>query len=461
MQLIFVQFMTGLASAASLFLVASGLSIIFGVTRIVNFAHGAFYMLGAYFAYTLTTHLEGSIGFWFAIVAAALITAAVGALLEMLLLRRIYGAPELFQLLATFGVTLAIEDLVILIWGSEDLVGPRAPGLRGAILMFGKRIPSYDLLLIALGPIVLIALWLLFHRTRWGVLVRAATQDRDMVAALGVNQKWLFTSVFALGTFLAALGGALQIPRDAVNHAMDLPVIVEIFVVVVIGGLGSTTGAFLAAIIVSELNAFGILVLPKISLVLVFVVMAVVLVAKPYGLLGKAEAATRVALGAIVRPWRPLQTPERIGMAACARDRCRYATVSRRLWAERRRRNTDLRAVRGEPASSHDGRRPRLVRPRRLFRSWCLWRGAGGEIAASADAAGDPGRADPRDCRRRDHRLVRGLIDGRLFRDADAGVCADRLVDRLPMGRGHRRRQWHPQRLAGCFCRNAVGLLFG
>jgi branched-chain amino acid transport system permease protein len=313
MQLIFVQFMTGLASAASLFLVASGLSIIFGVTRIVNFAHGAFYMLGAYVAYTLTTRLEGAIGFWFAILAAAAIVALVSALLEMGLLRRIYGAPELFQLLATFGVTLAIEDLVVLIWGSEDLVGPRAPGLRGAVLMFGKRIPSYDLLLISLGPIVLLALWLLFHRTRWGVLVRAATQDRDMVAALGVNQKWLFTSVFALGTFLAALGGALQIPRDAVNHAMDLPVIVEVFVVVVIGGLGSTTGAFLAAIIVSELNAFGILVLPKISLVLVFVVMAVVLVAKPYGLLGKAEAATRTALGTIVRPWRPFQSAERTG----------------------------------------------------------------------------------------------------------------------------------------------------
>jgi branched-chain amino acid transport system permease protein len=182
--------------------------------------------------------------------------------------------------------------------------------------MFGKRIPSYDLLLIALGPIVLLALWLLFHRTRWGVLVRAATQDRDMVAALGVNQKWLFTSVFALGTFLAALGGALQIPRDAVNHAMDLPVIVEVFVVVVIGGLGSTTGAFLAAILVSELNAFGILVLPKISLVLVFLVMAVVLVVKPYGLLGKAQALARTTLGAVVRPWQPFGPHERIGAGA-------------------------------------------------------------------------------------------------------------------------------------------------
>ncbi|RAI41694.1 ABC transporter permease [Rhodoplanes roseus] len=306
MQLVFVQFMTGLASAASLFLVASGLSIIFGVTRIVNFAHGAFYMLGAYVAYTLTERFTGVFGFWFSLVAAAAIVAALGCLLEMVLLRRIYHAPELFQLLATFGVTLMVEDLVLLIWGPEDLVGPRAPGLGGAVVMFGKRIPSYDLFLIALGPLVLAALWLLFHRTRWGVLVRAATHDRAMVAALGINQKWLFTGVFALGVFLAAIGGALQIPRDAVNHSMDLRIIVEVFVVVVIGGLGSTTGAFVAAIIVSELNAFGILVLPKISLVLVFVVMAVVLVVRPWGLFGKMPPPAQAAAGTTVRPWRPL-----------------------------------------------------------------------------------------------------------------------------------------------------------
>src|SRR6202521_6023957 len=272
----FVQFLTGLASAASLFLVASGLSIIFGVTRIVNFAHGAFYMLGAYMAFTLTARFTGAIGFWGGIVVAALVVAAVGALVEMVLLRRIYHSPELFQLLATFGLTLMVEDLVVLIWGPDDLLGPRAPGLRGAVDFFGQNVPSYDLFLIALGPIVLGVLWLLFQRTRWGVLVRAATQDRDMVAALGVNQKWLFTSVFALGVFLAALGGALELPRQAANHTMDLQVITEVLVVVVIGGLGNVLGTFLAAIIVSELNAFGILIFPKISIVLVFAVMALV-----------------------------------------------------------------------------------------------------------------------------------------------------------------------------------------
>src|SRR6202161_824333 len=308
----FVQFLTGLASAASLFLVAAGLAIIFGVPRIVNFAHGAFYMLGAYVAFTLTERFSGALGFWGGILAAALIVAAIGVVVEMLLLRRIYPAPELFQLLATFGLTLMVEDLVVLGWGPDDLVGPRAPGLKGAIDFFGQRIPSYDLFLIALGPIVLGVLWLLFQRTRWGVLVRAATQDRDMVAALGVNQKWLFTSVFAVGVFLAALGGALQLPRDAVHHAMDLRIIVDVFVVVVIGGLGSIIGAFVAAVLVSELNAFGILVFSKISIILVFLVMAAVLIVRPWGLFGKPEAAARRTPGLTVNPWRPLTSHERL-----------------------------------------------------------------------------------------------------------------------------------------------------
>src|SRR5215475_9674085 len=311
-----VQFLTGLASAASLFLVASGLSIIFGVTRIVNFAHGAFYMLGAYVAFTLTERFSGALGFWGGIVVAALVVAVVGVIVEMVLLRRIYHSPELFQLLATFGLTLMVQDLVVLIWGPDDLVGRRAPGLRGAVDFFGQSIPTYDLFLIVLGPVVLGLLWLLFLRTRWGVLVRAATQDRDMVAALGVNQKWLFTGVFALGVFLAALGGALQIPRDAVNHAMDLRIIVEVFVVVVIGGLGSILGAFVAAVLVSELNAFGILIFPKISIILVFAVMAIVLIVRPWGLFGKREAAARRTPGMTVNPWRSLTSLERLAAVA-------------------------------------------------------------------------------------------------------------------------------------------------
>jgi branched-chain amino acid transport system permease protein len=205
-----------------------------------------------------------------------------------------------------------VEDLVVVIWGPSDLLGRRAPGFKGAVDFLGQAVPSYDLFLIALGPIVLGALWLLFQRTRWGILVRAATQDRDMVAALGVNQKWLFTSVFALGVFLAALGGALQIPRDAVHHALDLRIIVDVFVVVVIGGLGSILGAFVAAVLVSELNAFGILIFPTISIILVFLVMAVVLVVRPWGLFGRREAPARRTPGLTVVPWRALTSVERL-----------------------------------------------------------------------------------------------------------------------------------------------------
>lgn len=284
----FAQFLTGLANASSLFLIASGLSIIFGVTRIVNFAHGSFYMVGAYIAYSAVTALDmGVFGFWFGVLAAAATVAIIGLLIEVTILRRIYGSPELFQLVATFGLVLIFQDITLAIWGAEDLLGPRAPGLDRAVRLFGEPIPEYDLALIVIGPLVLAAIWVLFHRTRWGILIRAATQDRQMVAALGVNQAWLFSTAFMLGAFLAGLGGALQIPRESVNLQMDLSIIAEAFVVVVIGGMGSVAGAFIAAVLISVLNAFAVLVYPEISIVLPFLVMAIVLIARPYGLLGK------------------------------------------------------------------------------------------------------------------------------------------------------------------------------
>jgi branched-chain amino acid transport system permease protein len=308
LEFLVVQFLNGLASASELFLVASGLSIIFGVTRIVNFAHGSFYMLGAYIAYTLAARLMDALpgGFWLALLLAALAVALIGALVEVAILRRIYRAPELFQLLATFGVVLIVQDLVLILWGPQDLLGPRAPGLEGAIEILGQPFPAYDLLLIALGPAVLLGLTLLFRRTRWGILVRAATQDREMVEALGIRQDRLFTAVFILGAFLAGLGGAVQLPRASVHHAMDLEIIVETFVVVVVGGLGSVPGAYLAAVLLGVLNAFGIVIFPQISLVLAFLVMAVVLVVRPWGLLGREEAQPRTAAALWDTPIRPM-----------------------------------------------------------------------------------------------------------------------------------------------------------
>ncbi|MDX3805096.1 ABC transporter permease [Bosea thiooxidans] len=300
--LILTQTLNGLASASSLFLVASGLSIIFGVTRIVNFAHGSLYMLGAYLGWTLVEWLgpASPLGFWGGVLLAALLVAGIGVLIEIAILRRIYQAPELFQLLATFGVVLMIQDIALAIWGPEDKLGPRAPGFKSFVILFDSRFPTYELLLIVIGPAVLALLWFLFQKTRWGTLVRAATQDREMVGALGVNQRLLFTSVFAFGAGLAGLGGALQLPREAATLHMDLSMIAEVFVVVVVGGLGSVTGAYLAAVLIGILHAFGILIFPKITLVLVFLVMAVVLVVKPYGLLGKRP--TGHARGPAVEP---------------------------------------------------------------------------------------------------------------------------------------------------------------
>lgn len=306
MSFLLIQFLTGLSSAAVLFLVASGMALIFGVTRVLNFAHGSLYMLGAFIAYSCTLRLGAEpFGFWGSLLLAALATGIIGAMAEILILRRIYHVPELFQLLATFALVLVVQDVALHSWGPEDLLGPQAPGLQGSVPIFGEPFPTYDLFLIAMAGIVGGGLHLFLNKTRFGVLIRAATEDREMVACLGTNQKWLFTGVFALGSALAGLGGALQLPRESVSLSMDMSMILEVFVVVVIGGLGSLRGAALAAVIVGVTQAFGILIFPQITLVLLFLIMAIVLTIKPYGLFGSQEEMqiekAQVATGALRR----------------------------------------------------------------------------------------------------------------------------------------------------------------
>jgi len=305
-----VQAINGLAEASALFLVAAGLSLIFGVTRIVNFAHGSLYMLGLYLAVWLVNRWgDAAPGFWAALLCAALIVAALGGVMEILLLRRIYRAPEMFQLLATFALVLALNDAAMWLWGPEDLLGPLAPGLDGAVHILGRFVPTYDVLLIVIGPLALLALWWMLARTRWGALIRAATQDREMLGALGVNQVWLFTSVFALGAFLAGLGGALQLPRQPASLALDLSIISDVFVVVVVGGLGSISGTYLAAVLIAQLKALCIalgvvevlgveIAFPKLTLVVEFLCMAVVLMIRPWGLRGKPLTVQRQPLAA-------------------------------------------------------------------------------------------------------------------------------------------------------------------
>jgi branched-chain amino acid transport system permease protein len=320
------QALNGLAAASSLFLVGAGLSLIFGVTRIINIAHGSFYMLGLYVAASFAIKVGGVLGFWGGIVAAGLIVAALGALIEILLLRRIYQAPELFQLLATFALVLIINDAAQYVWGPEDLLGPRAPGLRSSVEILGRNFPSYDLFLIVVGPLVLLLLHLMLEKTRFGRLIRAATQDREMVGALGVNQALLFTAVFVLAAFLAGVGGALQVAREPANLGLDLIVISDAFVVVVVGGMGSIGGAFLAAIIIAEVKALCIglgvvdfggfsVNFSKLTLVAEFLVMAVVLIARPYGLLGREQAVVRNP-AEIGDPIRPASLPLKLVAAA-------------------------------------------------------------------------------------------------------------------------------------------------
>jgi branched-chain amino acid transport system permease protein len=310
------QALDGLASASSLFFVAAGLSLIFGVTRIINMAHGSFYMLGAYLAVTLATTVGGVVGFWGGVVAAAIAVGLLGVAIEIVLLRRIYAAPELFQLLGTFALVLVINDATLWLWGPLDLFGPRAPGLSGAVHILGRRLPTYDAFLMIAAPAILCLLHIVLTRTRFGRLVRAATEDREMVGALGVNQSLLFTAVFGVGALLAGLGGALQSAREPANLGMDVNAVSDAFVVVVVGGMGSIAGSYVAAVIIAEVKALCIGIglvhfgafsvnFSKLTLVAEFLIMAVVLIIRPQGLLGRPQTIVRGTSG-LEDPLRPM-----------------------------------------------------------------------------------------------------------------------------------------------------------
>ena len=288
--LIMIQVMSGLSVGMFLFLVSVGMSLIFGVTRVVNLAHGSFYMVGAYMMVSLVEFLpERWWGFWLALLLAPIGVALVGGVVEVALLRRIYHRDPLMQLILTFGLILVVSTLVLLVWGPDNKSVERPEALAGSVTLFGQFFPSYYLLVLVLAPLVAVGMWMVFYRTRWGMLIRAATVDREMLGALGVNVAALYTQVFVFGSWLAGLGGALAAPTVAVALGMDSDVLVNAFVVVVVGGLGSFAGSFISAVLVGVLQSFGILIFPSISIVLLFAVMAVVLIVRPWGLLGRPE----------------------------------------------------------------------------------------------------------------------------------------------------------------------------
>lgn len=285
-----LQIMSGLVSAAILFLLASGLSLIFGVCRILNLAHGAFYTLATFLAYMVTSQIaDTQFNFWLALICVPLVIAALGAVIEITLLRRLYGADILLQVLPTIALIFMVNDAVRFFWGLEPVAVPMPATFGAPVVIFGALFPSYYLAIVVAGALTALVLWIVVFRTDWGLLIRAISQDRDMARALGVNANMIFTSVFALGTGLAAMAGVLFAPIGGANLGSDMDAMVEAFAVVVVGGLGSVWGSAVSALLIGMLKAFGILMFPQFALAFVFGLMALVLVFRPTGLFGIRE----------------------------------------------------------------------------------------------------------------------------------------------------------------------------
>lgn len=285
-----ISIIAGLATAAILFIVTVGLSLIFGTMRVINLAHGTFYMLGAYLAtVTFGAVASHTLGFTLTLVLSAVIVAAIGILVEVLILRRMYGADHLLQLLATWAVMMILEQVAIMVWGPQSHTSSLPSGLSKGVNFNGQEFPTYDLFLIAVALIIAIVLWLVISRTRFGRFIRAAVQDIELTRTLGVNVTRLYTQVFAVGIFLAALGGALMGPSTSVGPGIDMNIIVEAFIVSVIGGLGNIWGTAVGALIIGMFQSIGNLFVPELASLAPYIVMIVILVIRPQGLFGKVE----------------------------------------------------------------------------------------------------------------------------------------------------------------------------
>ncbi|MBZ4660066.1 MAG: inner-rane translocator [Desulfacinum sp.] len=284
MESLLTNALNGLSWGMLLFLISVGLTTIFGVLGVLNFAHGSLFMLGAYGTMTVM-HLFPS--FWAGVLIAPVATALLGMALEVTLLRRVYGRDVSYQLLLTFAVLLVLDDAVRIVWGpAYHVVDPPAL-LAGTVPLFAHSYPVYRLFLIAVGPVLGLALWAFFSWTRWGKIIRAAAQDREMAEGVGIRVPLLFTLVFGLGAWLAALGGALAAPHQSVGPAMGERIIIESFIVVVVGGLGSFPGAFAGALVLGLLEAFGTTFAGRVQMALPYLLLALVLLVRPRGLLGR------------------------------------------------------------------------------------------------------------------------------------------------------------------------------
>ena len=287
-ELVFEQALNGLSFGALLFILASGLSLVFGMMDVVNLAHGAFYMLGAYVALSVV-QITGS--FWIAMLAAPLALALLGLVIEPLLLRRLRGR-HLDQVLLTIGVSLVIVDLIGLAWGREVRSLSAPPGLDGSVTLIGGVYPVYRLFVMAFGAALAIAMAVIYRRTKIGMLIRAGVEDAEMLGALGVNTNRLFASTFATGAALAGLAGVIAAPVFGVQPGMDTdPGLLYSLVVVVVGGLGTLSGAVAGSVLVGPADTFGKVLFQDVALAVIFAIVALVLLLKPTGLLGRIRIA--------------------------------------------------------------------------------------------------------------------------------------------------------------------------
>ena len=280
----FGQALNGLAYGVLLFLLSVGLTLIFGMLDVVNLAHGAFYMLGAYAGLAL---IASTGSFWLALLLAPLIVGAIGALLERGVLRPLYRRPPLDQVLLTFGLIYVFEDVVKWIWGGRIRSIPAPDAFSGSVQVFGATIPSYRLFVIVFGLVMAVLLWLLIERTRLGSIVRAGVFDAEMASGLGINIHRVFTGVFAFGVALAALSGVIAGPIQSAYPAMGGEILVRTLIVVVVGGLGSLKGSLAGSLIIGQAETFGKAWLPETSMLIIYVVMALVVLLRPQGLFGR------------------------------------------------------------------------------------------------------------------------------------------------------------------------------
>lgn len=282
-----VFFLHGLAYAGLLFLVSSGLTLVFGMMNVLNFAHASFYMLGAYVAFSVM-YYSGS--FWLALIVSPLVVLAIGAIVEKILLRRVHTRGHVYELLLTFGLAYIIQEAVKFIWGTTPQAMTVTGFLAGTVNLFGTTYPIYRLFVFGLSVCVGLLMALVLYKTRVGIIVRAAVDDSDMVGALGINVPLFFMGVYAVGAALSAFAGVVAGPLLSVYPGMAESILIDAFVVIVVGGMGSLGGAVLASFVIGELQSFGVLWFPKFSLVLIYLLMALVLVLKPEGLLGEKQS---------------------------------------------------------------------------------------------------------------------------------------------------------------------------